>query len=71
MTVKRLFELWFPMWFPNKALEELKATPDRTPDLLRVFAKDIEGLRSGCLTLLSKIQKLEHRVSQLETTEGR
>lgn len=66
MTIKRFFELWFPMWFPNKALEELKATPDRSPDLFRLMLNQIKGLQSASMTLLTKIQKLEHQVEALQ-----
>ena len=62
MTVKSILQVWFP----NKALEELRATPDRSPEIFRILIKDIEGLQAGCMTLLGKIQKIEHRVDKLE-----
>lgn len=66
MIIKRFFELWFPMWFPNKALEELKATPDRSPELFQLMHKQIKGLQSASMTLFTKIQKLEHQVRSLQ-----
>ena len=69
MTVKRFFELCFHMWFPNKALEKLKATPDRTPDVLRLLWQRSQGSESVSLKLLSRIQKIEHKLDKLEKGE--
>lgn len=67
MTIKRFFELWFPALFVNKELEKLRATPDRSPELFQLMSKQINGLQSGSMTLFTKIQKLEDRLSVLET----
>lgn len=67
MTIRRFFELWFPMWFPNKALEELKAMPDHTSDVLCVLWERSQASESVSLKLLSRIQQIERRLDKLES----
>ena len=67
MTIRRFFELWFPTLFVNKELEKLRATPDRSPELFRLMLNQIKGLQSASITVFTKIQKLEHRLSKYET----
>lgn len=66
MTIRRFFELWFPMLFVNRNLEKLKDIPDRSPELFRLMYDQIEGLQSASMTLFTKIQKLEHQVEALQ-----
>jgi len=53
-----------------KRLRELNNTLDRTPDVLRVLWERSQASESVSLKLLSRIQKIEHKLDKLEKPKG-